>query len=143
MKKVQLFVAILIMGVLNVYSQPNYAGEWGGYITQKGGLAERYYFGLSLDVNGTSVSGHSEIRMWEDAEINGEMNLNGTFSGNSIELLETEINKQKIYTFAYWCLKLLKMEYSIRDGKEVLTGYWESSACTGPGEIYLERAPSA
>lgn len=134
-----------IMGGFFLSQAQNYAGLWTGYITQESqmALANNYYFSLSLEVNGNQITGTSEIRMWDDASITGTMDLSGNFSGNKLEILESKIIKQEIYTFAYWCLKLLKVEYSIKEGKEILTGHWESEACSGPGTIYLERAPAA
>ena len=145
MKKIFLFFIAVTFTVFGSQAQPNYAGLWTGYITQESNnaLANNYYFSLSLELSGNQVIGFSEIRMWDDAAISATMELSGVVSANNVEIQELKITKQEIYTFAYWCLKLLKMEYSIKDGKEMLMGHWESELCNGPGKIHLERAPAA
>lgn len=143
MKKFILLLLAIILGFIVSQAQ-HYAGYWTGYITQHSAsaIANNYHFSLSLEIEGTQIAGTSEIRLWDDVNIMGTMELKGSFSGERIELQELKIIKQEIYTFAYWCLKLLKMQYIITDGKETLQGHWESELCNGPGEIYLERMPA-
>eukprot|EP01031_Cornospumella_fuschlensis_P049302 gene49302-60349_t len=120
---------------------PDYSGNWTGYITQKSvmALASNYHFTLRLQQTDDEITGHSEIRMWDEENVYGVMEVLGSFNENELELKETEIVREQIYSYAYWCLKNMHMYYSIENGKEILRGNWNSEACTGPGEIYLER----
>lgn len=139
-----LFIIAFILGAIVSQAAPDYSGSWTGYITQKStvALSSNYQFSIFLIINGNEISGHSEIRMWDEPDVFAEMNLEGTFDDHTVQLTETEITKQKIYSYAYWCLKVLKMTYSMEDGKEFLKGGWFSDVCSGPGEIYLERTPA-
>ena len=119
---------------------PDFSGSWAGYLTQKSpaALAENYSFRLTLEVNGDEISGHSEIRMW-DEDIFGVMSLEGTFDEDEADLKETEIVRQQIYSFGVWCIKFMHLQYSEEGGRQILRGNWQSDACSGPGEVYLEK----
>lgn len=139
-----MIAAAVLIGFLISRAETDYSGGWSGYITQKSSmaLASNYRFTVSLQVRDGEVSGHTEIRMWDEPDIYGIMDLEGTVNGCSLELKETEITRQQIYSYAYWCLKFLKLQYATENGKEVLTGHWTSETCSGPGDVYLERSPS-
>lgn len=142
MKKVLLLLTAVVSGLLISRAAPDYTGIWRGYITQESALAlaTDYHFMLTLRHSGADeIRGRSEIRLWEDQQVFGTMELVGSFNGNELNLEETEITREQIYVYARWCLKNMHLYYSIEDGKEILRGTWNSSACSGPGEVYLER----
>lgn len=145
MKKALLILLALVAGFLISHAAPEFVGTWSGYITQKSpmALASNYRFSLELSCDGDEISGHSEIGLWDEADIIGVMALTGTFNENELELKETEIIRQHLYSYAYWCLKSLHLQYLEEDGKQILRGRWDSEACSGPGDVYLERAKNA
>lgn len=140
MKKIILIAVALMLGFFISRAAPDYSGNWTGYITQKSvmALSTNYHFTLNLQQTDNEIIGHSEIRMWDDQNVYGVMELVGSFNEDELDLKETEIVREQIYSYAYWCLKTMRMHYSIENGKEVLRGNWNSEAC-GPGDIYLER----
>ena len=144
MKKAFLLLALLSAGFLGTFAAPDYSGSWTGYITQHSpsALATNYYFNLVLEVNGDEISGHSEIRMWDEHEVYGIMDVEGTFDDYTLELNETEITRQQIYNYAVWCLKNMKLQYVLENGVESLRGRWFGAECSGPGDVYLERTPA-
>lgn len=140
MKKLVLVALALLMGFL-ISRAADYSGNWTGYITQHSvmALSSNYHFTLSLKQNGDEITGHSEIRMWDEENVFGTMELLGSFNDDELDLKETEIIREQIYSYAYWCLKNMHLYYTVEDGKEILRGTWNSESCSGPGEIYLER----
>lgn len=143
MKKLFFFRLLLFPIISYGFSGPNFSGSWTGYITQNSSiaLATNYHFNLYLQVDGDGVSGRSEIRMWDERDIFAEMSLEGHTFEYSLQLTETGIIREKIYSYAYWCIKSMHLTYNLEDGKETLRGNWASDLCSGPGEVYLEREP--
>lgn len=141
MKKVILLCVALVLGYSFSQATPDYTGHWTGYITQKSvmALASNYHFSLSLQQTDDEITGHSEIRMWDEQNVFGVMELLGSYNENELELKETEIVREQIYSYAYWCLKNMHLYLTVENGKEILRGNWNSDACSGPGEVYLER----
>ncbi len=115
-------------------------GSWMGYITQvPTGISDRYYFETHFELSGKDISGYSVIRIEEEMEIFGKIRLNGIFNGETITITEREITSQKIYSYAYWCLKQIQLEPFWEKDKWVLKGSWSSDMCTGTGEIHLNK----
>lgn len=141
MKKIILIAAALLLGFLISLAAPDYSGNWTGYITQKSAMAlsSNYHFSLRLQDTDGEITGHSEIRMWDEQNVFGVMELVGSYNEDELDLKETEIVREQIFSYAYWCLKSMHMYYTVENGKEILRGHWNSDVCTGPGEIYLER----
>lgn len=144
-RKLILFLfAVLGLRSLPSAAQSHLSGFWTGYITQSSplALASVYTFSLSAEIRNGELTGYTEIRLKEDPETYGVMIIRGTAGDETLDFTELKISEQQISYFAYWCLKRIRLRYSVESGKEVLRGHWENATCSGPGEVYLERAPS-
>ncbi|MCG9911699.1 MAG: hypothetical protein MH137_10405 [Flavobacteriales bacterium] len=144
-KSVYCFVAAWMILPAFALAQVNLNGGWAGYITQNSptAIADNYQFKLFVYTDGDWLEGTTEIRLWNDESVYGIMRISGKQQGNVIRFTELEIMEQHISLFAYWCLKEITLKYSNENGVEKLTGTWLNEICNGPGEVYLERSPSA
>ncbi len=146
MHRIRIFLlfTLAVLPAVRLYAQSHISGLWTGYITQNSptALASVYTFSLFAEVRNGELTGHTEIRLKENPETFGLMTIRGSVESETLDFTELNIAEQNIPFFAYWCLKRIRLRYSVESGKEVLRGHWENATCSGPGEVYLERAPS-
>lgn len=142
-KRLFLLSVALVSSVL-LSAQVNLNGVWTGHITQNSlfAIASNYKFSLFLETDGNQLTGQTEIRLWDKPEVYGTMRISGSREGDQLQFRELEITEQLLFGNAYWCLKLIKLSYSVVENREILSGNWYNNDCAGPGEIYLERMPS-
>lgn len=110
-------------------------GVWVGTLNQQsGGVSSSYPFAMMLGQNDESVIGMSAISLPDTPWTFGVIALNGTFSDNQFDFIETEITQQTTEDFR-WCLKTGTL--SLDDTE--FSGTWSGDQGCSPGTIKLMR----
>jgi hypothetical protein len=140
-KKIFLFFIIILL-FCEIKSQ-NISGFWNGFLYQEsGGISSKYNFSLNLtDINGT-ISGSTEIKMFDKKNIFGKMSVFGTFSNKTFIFLEKEIITQdKGNLFFEWCIKTGELNYFEKGDTAYLDGSWLGLApiSCSPGRIVVKK----
>jgi hypothetical protein len=137
-----LLLILMLALIAPAQTRNDYLGEWFGYITQEpAGLAARYIFELELEDAEGGITGEARLRLEDDPEVYGIMEIASSYENAQINVVELYIKAQKMYTYGYWCLKDYQLTATWVQGVLVLEGRWESGNCgnANVGFIHLER----
>lgn len=118
-------------------------GKWAGVIYQnsESGIARKYTFELEVFIDQDNISGFSTISMINEPGVYGILNITGKVTKNGLDIKETRIIEEQIYSYAYWCIKSYQLTFEQKNDKLTLTGNWSSDKCSGQSSIYLEKIP--
>ena len=134
--KTTFLTSIFILSTLSAFSQ-DISGYWQGVLTQQGGIPNTYYpFSMTLNQNGNTVDGTSEIRLNSDSLYFGTMLLTGTFDGSNFQFQEMEIIDELTGSAWAWCIKSGDLLYD--DNLQKLEGPWLPLGCS-PDTIEIYR----
>ncbi|HEX2900071.1 MAG TPA: hypothetical protein VHS96_10160 [Bacteroidia bacterium] len=144
MKRQVLVLVVFLLGCsMQVQGQTrdDLVGEWSGVLKQwQGGLAEEYFFGLTLNLDGETLIGEAKIMLQDSTHIFGIMNLSARWEAGSVAIRELSIKAQNMYGYSHWCIKTYKLSLAWFRGALLLDGPWSSEDCGGSGGwIRLER----
>jgi hypothetical protein len=121
------------------------SGEWTGTLTQPGGFnATRYDALMTLEQDGTSVTGTFLITATNDASIYFLYSLEGEVEDDTFRFQEISVIENT--EFAGRCVRNATLDIAVDSGKETMTGDWYGFYCSPPfqdgvkGQITLERA---
>jgi hypothetical protein len=121
------------------------SGDWTGTLTQPGGFnATRYDALMTLDQDGTSVTGTFLITATNDPSIYFLYSLEGEVEDDAFRFQEISVIDNT--EFAGRCVRNATLDIAVDSGKETMTGDWYGFYCSPPfqdgvkGQITLERA---
>ena len=110
------------------------SGQWAGELTQDGkpGI---FQYQIDITQRGGNVGGTATSQKKDGGPV-AKFEIGGQWNGAELTLQEVQ---QFEPPGERWCLKLIHLQYSVKDSVAILEGPWEAQGCT-PGRLRLQSA---
>jgi hypothetical protein len=134
MKKGVLLIFVLF--ICGITSAQKINGQWRGYFDSNGDISllsgGNTEYVLDLEINGSTVSGNSYTYFY-GRKYYVICSLNGTYDKKTNKIVVNEVTRVKGMTPEDWsdCLQTHVLYYGKEEGKEVLSGNWQTSPYQG------------
>lgn len=142
----RVFIKSSIIICLSIFYNTCFAqdmsGEWNGMLQQTdGGASNSYYFTLNLKHKGNVITGTSKVAFVNKPDIYAIMELKGKFKSDILIFEETKIIEQKTFKDFQWCVKKVKLTFTMKKDGFCIEGTWSGKASNGdfcaPGTIKI------